>query len=276
MRFLKESFAAELNGYDGDNIQYIVEAVRRKQDSNTDRNSTSFWTETRPYPPDTVSPRTLSGSLDRQRRQNDSSAVAFADDLDASSFDGVDLLTIGRTELLTSKNGSDIVDTYAVTGILMTEDMGSETSSYSSPADTTVDSGAVLTGEFSAPRVRQAVTQFVRMDVVSEEEEEEEEEREAEENWNKTADYYFRRYSYADRLLEIAHIFHFASIAILGIFVIQVKNVYAIEDSLMSHSLGLRESVTKVDQTQMGYTRTSFDFEEKNSIYCSIFFNLSN
>lgn len=34
---------------------------------------------------------------------------------------------------------------------------------------------------------------------------------------------YFENDSYAERLLEIAHIFHFVSIAILGIFVIQVR-----------------------------------------------------
>jgi len=34
---------------------------------------------------------------------------------------------------------------------------------------------------------------------------------------------YFDNDSYAERLLEIAHIFHFVSIAILGIFVIQVR-----------------------------------------------------
>jgi len=34
---------------------------------------------------------------------------------------------------------------------------------------------------------------------------------------------YFENNSYAERLLEIAHIFHFVSIAILGIFVIQVR-----------------------------------------------------
>ena len=39
---------------------------------------------------------------------------------------------------------------------------------------------------------------------------------------------FYRRHSYADKLLKIAHIFHFSSIAILGVFVIQVYTVYII------------------------------------------------
>jgi len=41
---------------------------------------------------------------------------------------------------------------------------------------------------------------------------------------------HFENDSYAERLLEIAHIFHFVSIAILGIFVIQVRRSRASRD----------------------------------------------
>lgn len=225
MQFLKETFASELEGYNGDNIQYIIETVRLSRRSGDDNEDPgSWWLGTVRPPP-----------------EFDSSEVTWFDDdnfretTKGSTGTGSSFATTRHGELRWEPTrwswteaqrettnvipGSGQPDSpFPVEGDWNKTSAEPEVESLSyevhlnseeAAAAYWVDGPTMLRRDLPLPPVEMAAT--------------------VKSSWNETADYYFRRYSYADRLLKIAHIFHFASIAILGIFVIQVNQVISLD-----------------------------------------------
>lgn len=215
MQFLKETFTSELEGYDGNNIQYIIETVRQSRRSGDSEDRRSWWLGTvRPDP------------------DFDSSTVTWRDDGDlpettegqSSTGSGSRLAMTGQGEMRWEPTGWSWTGARGETTKLRTgsgqpdsfpaEVAWNETSS-AEPEVASLSYEMYLNGEAAFwvdPTMLRRDLPLPAEGTAT-----------VKSSWNATADYYFRRYSYADRLLKIAHIFHYASIAILGIFVIQVK-----------------------------------------------------
>lgn len=191
LAFLKETYSDDLDGYDGDSVQYIVAVLRerypfnassaqlrndadhrgRSASSKTDRN-------------DNFSKKNNSNNNNIGRLFSTTSSVAAVDAADSrhSVTTATPDVAMGDSVRIFFDAPHDVVEEYANVGGWTTDALSGAIPTNSSGTETKSNNRS------SVPPPS-----------------------------------YFESDSYAERLLEIAHIFHFVSIAILGIFVIQVK-----------------------------------------------------
>lgn len=187
LEFLKDTYADDLDGYDGDSVQYMVAVLRER------------------YPDNALSARLSNNAY--QSRQNATSRTHRDDNNNDNN----------NTRLTLSSSSS-----FAATG--------AEASRHHSVSTATPDvaRGDGVRGLFDA--AHDVVDEYANVgwttDVFSGAIPINSSGTETKSNNRSSSRVpppsYFENDSYAERLLEIAHIFHFVSIAILGIFVIQV------------------------------------------------------
>ena len=189
LQFLKETYADDLDGYDGDSVQYIVAVLRERYPDNalSARYSNNAYQSRQ-----NASSRTHGNNNNNNNNNNNtrltlaSSSSFAATDAEASRHHSVTTATpdVAKGDGVRGvfDAAHDVVDEYANVGWM-----------------TDVFSGAIPINS-SGTETKSNNRSSSRVPPPS----------------------YFENDSYAERLLEIAHIFHFVSIAILGIFVIQV------------------------------------------------------
>jgi len=160
LEFLKGMYADDLDGYDGDSVQYIVAVLRER------------------YPYHNALSLRFNASTRRSNNNNNNNnglTLSFA------AADAEDFVTTATPDVAMGDGFFDAAEEYANVRRRTTD----------------VFSGAIpinSSGTETKSNNRSSVP----------------------------PPSHFEKHSYAERLLEIAHIFHFVSIAILGIFVIQV------------------------------------------------------
>jgi len=186
LEFLKYAFVDDLDGYDGDSVQYIVAVLRER------------------YPEHNASSAQLLNNAKR-RRSNASSQTHRNNNNNNNKNDGILILSSS------SSAATDAGDSrYSVTTATPDVAMGDGVRGFFDAADDVAEEYANVrwtTDVFSgAIPVNSSGT-----------------ETKSNNRSSVPPPSYFENNSYAERLLEIAHIFHFVSIAILGIFVIQVR-----------------------------------------------------
>jgi len=198
LEFLKHAYSDDLGGYDGDSVQYIVAVLRERYPFNSSS-----------YPSAAAEPHQLRNHAWRHgARQNASSKNENNNNNNRNSYnnnsDGARLfpsLSFAATNAAISRHSVTTATPDVATGddVAGLFDAAAHDDEYANVG------GGVLGGAIPANSSGTETKSNNRSSGVP-------------------PASYFENNSYAERLLEIAHIFHFVSIAILGIFVIQVRS----------------------------------------------------
>ena len=186
LEFLKDTYVDDLDGYDGDSLPYIVAVLRERYPCNASKSNR----------PSAVDRRASANASARLHRNNHNHNRNDNDDrlIPSDAPDAGDSVAVATPDVATSDGGSARAlfdaareEHVNVGGGWTTDALGGAIrAENSSAAETKSNNGS------SGPVPAYPDPSHFEAD------------------------------SYAERLLEIAHIFHFVSIAILGIFVIQV------------------------------------------------------
>ena len=184
LEFLKDTYVDDLDGYDGDSVQYIVAVLRERYPCNASSSNSAHH-------------RTRNNSYSHIHRNNNNSDDDDDDDderliLSSSSAadedeDAGDSVAVATPDVAMGDGVRSFFD--AAHG---------DVEEYANVGWTTDALGGAIPINSSGTETKSNNRSSV------------------------PPPSYFEKDSYAERLLEIAHIFHFVSIAILGIFVIQV------------------------------------------------------
>ena len=188
LEFLKEAYSDDLDGYDGESVQYIVAVLRER------------------YPYNASSARHHRNSADHDLRRNTSSQTDHDSnrnnsDKNSNGRSFPSLLSVAATDAAGAR--------HSVTTATPDVAMGDSVRGFFDAAHDVVEDYA------NVGRTTDVLGGAIPINSSGAE-------TESNNRSSVPPPSYFENNSYVERLLEIAHIFHFVSIAILGIFVIQV------------------------------------------------------
>ena len=191
LEFLRDIYVDDLDGYDGGSVQYIVAVLRERYPDNTSSARR----------PNNANQRRWNASSQTHRNNNnnyinnDGRLILLSSPFHATKAAGSrHSVTTATPDVATGDGVRDFFDS--------AHDVVEE---YANVGRTTDVFGEAIPTNSSGP------------------------EAESNNRSRVPPPSHFESDSYAERLLEIAHIFHFVSIAILGIFVIQVRTVIQIK-----------------------------------------------
>jgi len=238
LEFLKETYADDLDGYDGDSVQYIVAVLRERYGRYPYNASSAQHLHNDDRRRWTASTQIHRNNDDNNNNNNNDSLLI----LSLSSFADTDAGDLRRHSVTTATPNVAMGDDGVPGFFDAAHDVVEEYANVGWTAD--VFSGAIPINS-SGPETRSNNRSSV------------------------PPPSYFENNSYAERLLEIAHIFHFVSIAILGIFVIQVgAMIVQVKHTWTRHGT---DSQAVVRSTRWTIKTCHFVFDYNSGVSWSIF-----
>jgi len=198
-------YADDLDGYDGESVQYIVAVLRERYPHNT-----SHYARPRPHAGDHPQRQNASTQTHLNNSNNNTNTNTNDGRLTASSSSALSAADAGR-----SRHSVTIATPDVATG---DDDRGFFDAAEHDDVVIVAEEYANVTGPWTTDAVGGPIPPNSSG-------------TETKSNNRSSAvppPSHFENHSYSERMLEIAHIFHFVSIAILGIFVIQVRRPRAL------------------------------------------------
>ena len=195
LEFLKGMYSDDLDGYDGDSVQYIVAVLRERYPHHNVSSSSAAAAVAARLPNQRRRNASAQTDRDNNNKNNNNNhhnnGALFPSSFSVTSADAGRSRHSVATATPDVARGDSVRDLFDPAHVVVDE--------YANVGWTTVALGGAIPTNSSGTETKSNNRSAV------------------------PPPSYFENDSYAERLLEIAHIFHFVSIAILGIFVIQVR-----------------------------------------------------
>ena len=207
MDFLKLAYSAELENYNGNNIHYILETIRFKQPKvvNDSWKPSATVRVSRRHVIAAPQPSVTTSVIGQKFYFNNRTAQYVLKSLHAKDS--------GRYSRRGKYGMSQKIDTVDQT--LASVYLGDELEQ---------SKGHEKSGPMQSTMEKQDASEFLRSVIVTEDDDRPRGSSTLKPNEpTKSKVNYFKDFSYADRLLKIAHIFHYIGVGILAFFVIQVR-----------------------------------------------------